>query len=68
MVITVNGEKRDVPDGITILKLLEMLLPGKSLDGIAVSLNDEIVEREMWSCLSPTPDSSIEIIRAFQGG
>jgi sulfur carrier protein len=63
---TINGETRELPDGLTVGKLLEML--GTARTGIAVARNDRVVRRDDYDSHSIEQGDRIEIIKAVAGG
>jgi sulfur carrier protein len=63
---TVNGEHRELPDGMTIAGLLELL--GAPAAGIAVARNDRVVRRGLYTSDCIAEGDRIEIIRAVAGG
>jgi len=66
MNITVNGEKRDIPQGSTasdLLSLLEM-----QNDKVAMEVNMEIVPRSQHSEFRFNEGDKVEIVRAIGGG
>ena len=62
----VNGEERDLGDGMTIGGLLELL--GAPRNGIAVARNDSVVARAEHDRAQICEGDRIEIIRAVAGG
>ena len=66
MEITVNGEARQVPEDLTIARLLEVMnLTGKRL---AVEVNLEIVPRTSYATHPLQLGDRVEIIHAIGGG
>jgi sulfur carrier protein len=66
MNIQLNGQLRQVDDGITISALLELLeLSGKRL---AVEVNEDLVTRSKFDTHRLKPDDHIEIVQAIGGG
>ena len=66
MRIEVNGEPRDVKDGITVRGLLEELGLGETL--VAVERNEDIVPRaEHATCVIAAGDE-IEVVEFVGGG
>jgi sulfur carrier protein len=66
MNIQLNGQVREVADGITISALLEaMELYGKR---IAVEVNEELVSRSQFDSHQLQPGDIIEIVQAIGGG
>jgi sulfur carrier protein len=66
MKATVNGEVRDVPDGSTVGRLLELL--GIEGTGVAVAQNENVVRRSQFDSKPIAEGDRIEIIRAVAGG
>ena len=66
MKLTVNGENREVAEGLTVARLLEMMeVPEK---GTAVARNDRVVRRNEHGGTHIEEGDRIEIIRAVAGG
>ena len=66
MIVTVNGEDRDVPTGASVADLVAQL--GSSPRGIAVVVGGAVVPRGEWGGRPLTEGESIEVISAVQGG
>lgn len=62
----INGETRELPDGITVGALLEDL--GAVRGGIAVARNDRVVTRGEYDSHAISDGDRIEIIKAVAGG
>jgi thiamine biosynthesis protein ThiS len=66
MTITLNGEKRDIPDGVTVLDLLDIL---KIQHGrVAVERNEQIVKKDVYGTTAINEGDSIEVVSFMQGG
>lgn len=67
MEITINNIVKDVPAGSALTMALEQMI---SLDakGIAVAVNQDIVQRAKWQDYKLSQGDKITIIRATQGG
>lgn len=66
MQITVNGEQREVVNGITAAQLVEdMAITGKR---IAMEVNLEIVPRSSYAEYSFKSGDKVEIVHAVGGG
>ena len=66
MQITVNGEKRELGENLTIAEMLEILkLPAER---IAVELNREVVRKKDWESVRLNDADKIEIIHFVGGG
>ena len=66
MMITLNGEKKTVPDGITVVGLLEFLKVQQ--ERVAVELNLEIVKKDKFGTTAIKEDDSLEVVSFMQGG
>ena len=66
MQIEVNGEKRDVPDNLTVEALIAHL--GLAVERLAVERNREVVSRAHWPIITLEVDDQIEIIHFVGGG
>ncbi|OGG52249.1 MAG: thiamine biosynthesis protein ThiS [Candidatus Handelsmanbacteria bacterium RIFCSPLOWO2_12_FULL_64_10] len=66
MRITVNGEERAIPEGVSVAELLKALNIPKV--GVAVAVNFEVVQRQALEATRIQEGDRVEIIRAVQGG
>ncbi len=66
MQLTVNGESKDVPDGLTVRGLIEHL--GLVQGPVAVEKNREIVPRAEHTTTSLAPGDVLEIVHFVGGG
>jgi len=65
MIITLNGEKKTVPDNVSVLGLLEFLKIQQQR--VAVELNMEIVKKDTYPTTALKDGDSVEIV-SFMGG
>jgi thiamine biosynthesis protein ThiS len=66
MQITINGEKRELSENLTISEMLENLeFPAER---IAVELNREVVRKKDWERIELNDADKIEIIHFVGGG
>ena len=64
--IQLNGEPREVPEGLTLAGLIEWLkLPG---DRVAVERNLEIVPRARWNVTLIAASDRLEVVHLVGGG
>ena len=64
--IHLNGEIREVPEGLTLAGLLDWLkLPG---DRVAVERNREIVSRSAWASTLIQAGDRLEVVHFVGGG
>ena len=66
--ISLNGSKRSLSSGTTILGLLEQLNIDPQIGGIAVAIGFHVIPRSRWAETLLTDGDEIEIIRATAGG
>lgn len=67
MEITVNGVKKEIATGFSLLDLaLEQL--GDKQNGVAIAINQQVISREQWNSTEIVENDSILIIKATQGG
>jgi thiamine biosynthesis protein ThiS len=66
MTVTVNGERREIPDGLNIIALLEHL--GMSNGRVAVERNRDILPRARWQETQVESNDSFEIVHFVGGG
>ena len=64
--ITFNGDTKTVPDGITVLGLLEFLQVQQAR--VAVELNLEIVKKDKFGTTAIKDGDSLEVVSFMQGG
>lgn len=66
MNITINGERREVPEGLTVVTLVEHL--GLTGDRLAIERNRDILPRARWQDTQVAPNDSFEIVHFVGGG
>lgn len=66
MHLQLNGESRNLPDGLTLAALVDHL--GMKADRIAVELNLEIVARPKWQETQLKDGDKLEIVHFVGGG
>ena len=64
--ISVNGEPRAVPAGLTVLALLEAI--GVDAERVAVELDCSILRREKWPSTPVEEGARLEIVQFVGGG
>jgi len=66
MHIVLNGDRREVPDDLTLAVLLETLdLSGRRF---AVEINEELIPRSEHAGYTLQADDRVEIVQAIGGG
>ncbi len=66
MNVTVNGNRREVEEGLSVAALVDDLASGTR--GTAVAVNQEVVPRSTWASTRLQPGDVVELLRAAQGG
>ena len=66
MKLQINGEQRELPDGLSLAALVEYL--GMKPDRVAVELNLEIVPRTNWQAIQLKDGDKLEIVHFVGGG
>ena len=66
MNITLNGERRDIPDGLTVRGLLEHLKI--QTEKVAVERNLEIVKKATYDATLLAEGDSFEVVSFMAGG
>ena len=66
MQLQINGEQRELPDGLTLAALIEHL--GMKADRVAVELNLEIAPRTGWQNIQLKNGDKLEIVHFVGGG
>jgi sulfur carrier protein len=68
VIVTVNGEARELVGGATVASVLELLDVPAGARGVAVALDGEVVTRSRWSETRLGDGARIEVVAAIQGG
>jgi thiazole synthase len=66
MLLQINGEQRNFPDGLTVAALVAQL--GMKPDRVAVELNLEIVPRTHWEAMILKDGDKLEVVHFVGGG
>jgi thiamine biosynthesis protein ThiS len=64
--VTVNGEERELTDGLSVAELLQALAvrPGR----VAVEVNEAVVPRDAYGAHRLVPGDRVEIVHFVGGG
>ncbi len=66
MMVKINGDPREIPDGLTVAALLDHLkMRG---DRVAIERNLDILPRALWSATQVQSNDSFEIVHFVGGG
>jgi thiamine biosynthesis protein ThiS len=66
VIIKVNGEPREIPEGLTVAAMLENL--GMSDGRVAIERNLDILPRALWRDTRVQSNDSFEIVHFVGGG
>lgn len=66
MTIIINGDRREIPDGLSVAALLDHL--NMTRDRVALERNLEILPRAQWDATQVQPNDSFEIVHFVGGG
>jgi thiamine biosynthesis protein ThiS len=66
MLLYINGEQREFPDGLTVAALVAQL--GMKQDRVAVELNLDIVLRTQWETITLKNGDRLEVVHFVGGG
>jgi thiamine biosynthesis protein ThiS len=66
MTITINGERREIPEGLNVTALLDHL--GMSNKRVAIERNLDILPRGQWQGTQVESGDSFEIVQFVGGG
>jgi sulfur carrier protein len=64
--ISLNGERRAVPMGLTLDGLVASLTTAHS--GVAAAVNEAVVPRGQWTATTLGDGDRVEVLTAVQGG
>lgn len=66
MTIILNGEKKDIPSGLTVRALLEHL--DIKPERVAVEINEEIVRKATYAEVPVRENDRVEVVQFMGGG
>jgi sulfur carrier protein len=66
MTVTINGERREIPEGLHVAALLDHL--GMRRDRVAIERNMDILPRANWQDTLVQSNDSFEIVHFVGGG
>jgi thiamine biosynthesis protein ThiS len=64
--ITINGERREIPDGLNVAGLLDHF--GMASGRVAIERNFDILPRGQWQQTAVQENDSFEIVHFVGGG
>ncbi|MDQ6836062.1 MAG: sulfur carrier protein ThiS [Actinomycetota bacterium] len=68
MIVTVNGQHRELDAGTTVAGVVAALEVGPGARGVAVALDGEVVTRSRWTQTVLDEGALVEVVAAIQGG
>jgi sulfur carrier protein len=68
MVVSVNGQRRELPARATVASIVALLSSAPDGRGLAVAVEGEVVPRGAWSTTELTDGAQVEVVAAVQGG
>lgn len=68
MIVTVNGQRRELDAGATVASVVALLDVAPGGRGVAVALDGEVVSRSLWSCTPVGDRAQVEVLSAIGGG
>jgi thiamine biosynthesis protein ThiS len=66
MSVTINGELREIPEGLTVVAMIELL--GMTVGRVAIERNLVILPRALWSKTLVQSNDRFEIVHFVGGG
>ena len=66
MIIAVDGQEREVPEGLNLAEVLELL--GEATDGALVEVNGRLVPGNQYEATRLNPGDQVEVIYPAFGG
>ncbi|MBV9023120.1 MAG: sulfur carrier protein ThiS [Streptomycetaceae bacterium] len=64
--VSLNGEPREIPDGLTLGRLVATLTTARA--GVAAAVNETVIPRSRWHDTLLSTGDRIEVLTAVQGG
>jgi sulfur carrier protein len=68
VIVRLNGEERELGDGITVAGAVALLGVAPDARGVAVAVDREVVPRGDWETTTLAAGASVEVLTAIQGG
>ena len=68
MIVTLNGERRELPSGATVASVVTLLSMASAARGVAVAVQGEVVPRGAWDSTELADGAEVEVVAAIQGG
>jgi sulfur carrier protein len=68
MTVTINGTRRELPEGTTLAGVVASLHNAPEGRGVAVAVEGEVVPRAQWPNTELRDGATVEVVVAVQGG
>lgn len=68
MIVSLNGERRDLPAGTTVDSAVAASGAPECRRGVAVAVDGEVVPRGAWASTELEDGQRVEVLQAVQGG
>jgi sulfur carrier protein len=68
VIVTLNGEPREIEDGTTVAALVSLVSRSEGGRGVAVAVGGEVVPRRQWQTTKVAAGAQVEVVAAIQGG
>jgi sulfur carrier protein len=68
IVVTLNGESRELPDGATVELAVRAAGAPAGGRGVAVAVDGEVIPRGVWEATPVHAGQELEVLQAVQGG
>jgi sulfur carrier protein len=68
MTVTINGARREFPEGATVASVVAALPNAPEGRGVAVAVDGEVVPRARWGNTELCEGANVEVVVAVQGG
>ncbi len=66
LLVKLNGEPRELPDGSTIVQAVAELTAAPA--GVAAAVNGDVIPRGAWAATLLRDGDQVEVVTAVQGG
>ena len=66
LLVKLNGEPRELPDGSTIVQAVAELTAAPA--GVAAAVNGDVIPRGSWATTLLRDGDQVEVVMAVQGG
>jgi len=68
VIVELNGETEQLPDGATVADAVKAIGVNGETRGVAVAVDGEVVRRADWVTTPLADRQAVEVVRAVQGG